>query len=44
MKEFKPKFSDINWGEDEAKNDTDLDRYFVEFPGYEKIFEGKKDI
>lgn len=42
MKEFKPKFSDINWGEDEAKNDTDLDRYFVEFPGYEKIFEGKK--
>ena len=35
-------FSDIDWGEDEAKNDELLERYFVEFPGYEKIFTGKK--
>lgn len=35
-------FSDIDWGEDEAKNDESLDRYFVEFPGYDKILAGKK--
>lgn len=42
MGTFSIKFSDINWGEDEAKNDESLDGYFVEFPGYEKILEGKK--
>lgn len=42
MKTFSIKFSDIDWGEDEAKNDDSLDKYFVEFPGYEKILEGKK--
>lgn len=35
-------FSDIDWGEDEAKNDSMLNRYFVEFPGYKKILTGKK--
>lgn len=42
MKNFNISFSDIDWGEDEAKNDESLDRYFVEFPGYEKILTGKK--
>lgn len=35
-------FADIDWGEDEAKNDDSLDRYFVEFPGYSNILKGKK--
>lgn len=35
-------FSDIDWGEDEAKNDETLDHYFVEFPGYKNILKGKK--
>ena len=35
-------FSDIEWGEDEAKNDDSLGLYFVEFPGYDKILSGKK--
>ena len=39
---FNVLFSDIEWGEDEAKNDEDLDNYFVEFPGYDKIIQGKK--
>ncbi len=42
MKKFEISFSDIDWGEDEAKNDESLERYFVEFPGYEKIIEGRK--
>lgn len=42
MKKFNISFSDIDWGEDEAKNDEFLERYFVEFPGYERIFTGKK--
>ncbi len=42
MKAFQISFSDINWGEDEAKNDESLDQYFVEFPEYEKILKGKK--
>lgn len=42
MKNFKISFSDVDWGEDEAKNDESLERYFVEFPGYEKILKGKK--
>lgn len=42
MEPFTISFSDIDWGEDEAKNDESLERYFVEFPGYEKILEGKK--
>ena len=42
MKTFTVRFSDVDWGEDEAKNDDSLDKYFVEFPGYEKILEGKK--
>lgn len=42
MKKPAISFSDIDWGEDEAKNDESLDRYFVEFPGYEKILTGKK--
>lgn len=35
-------FADIDWGEDEAKNDESLDHYFVEFPGYKNILKGKK--
>ena len=35
-------FSDIDWGEDEAKNDDSLERYFVEFPGFNEVLEGKK--
>ena len=42
VKKFQISFSDINWGEDEAKNDEFLDQYFVEFPEYEKILNGKK--
>ena len=42
MQEIKIRFSDIDWGEDEARNDEQLQRYFVEFPGYENILEGRK--
>lgn len=35
-------FSEIVWGEDEAKNDSMLEDYFVEFPGYSKILAGQK--
>ena len=42
MKQFAISFSDINWGEDEAKNDESLGQYFVEFPGYDDILKGKK--
>ena len=35
-------FSDIDWGEDEARNDESLEHYFVEFPGYNSILKGKK--
>lgn len=42
MKTFNIKFSDIEWGEDEARSDPSLENYFVEFPGYEKIWSGKK--
>lgn len=36
------RFSDIDWGEDEAKIDAALENYFVEFPGFENILKGKK--
>ncbi|WP_270834673.1 P-loop ATPase, Sll1717 family [Faecalibacterium prausnitzii] len=36
------RFSDIDWGEDEAKNDYSLERYFVEFPGFNNVLTGKK--
>jgi len=42
VKTFEIKFSDIDWGEDEAKNDELLEHYFVEFPGYNNILNGKK--
>ncbi len=42
MKTFEIQFSDINWGEDDAKNDLSLEKYFVEFPGYEDILKGGK--
>lgn len=42
MKTFSLSFSEVNWGEDEAKNDETLGSYFVEFPGYEEILKGKK--
>lgn len=42
MERFKISFSDVDWGEDEAKNDESLERYFVEFPEYEKVLDGKK--
>lgn len=42
MEAIKISFSDIDWGEDEATNDEALERYFVEFPGYEKILAGEK--
>ena len=35
-------FSDIDWCEDEAKNDYSLERYFVEFPGFNNVLTGKK--
>lgn len=37
-------FSDIDWGEDEAKNDYSLERYFVEFPGFNNVLTGKKGL
>ena len=42
MQRFDFSFSDIDWGEDEAKNDNSLAHYFVEFPGYNNILKGKK--
>lgn len=42
MKKFEIRFSDIYWGEDDAKNDLSLEKYFVEFPGYEDILTGEK--
>lgn len=36
------RFSDIDWGEDEAKNDYSLERYFVEFPGFNNVLKGRK--
>lgn len=42
MKKFEIRFSDIYWGEDDAKNDEALEKYFVEFPGYEEILKGGK--
>lgn len=42
MQKFEIHFSDINWGEDDAKNDLSLEKYFVEFPGYEEILKGGK--
>ena len=42
MQNIQIAFSDINWGEDEAKNDAALERYFFEFPGYDNILKGKK--
>lgn len=43
MKKFEMiHFSDIYWGEDDAKNDLSLEKYFVEFPGYEEILKGSK--
>ena len=32
MEKFEIRFSDIDWGEDEARNDVALAHYFVEFP------------
>lgn len=42
MRIFDISFSDIEWGEDEAKNDDSLEHYFVEFPGYSDVLTGKK--
>ena len=42
MKSFNIRFTDVDWGEDEARNDEMLDHYFVEFPGYENILKGSK--
>lgn len=42
MEKFEIRFSDIDWGEDEARNDVALAHYFVEFPGFEKILKGQK--
>lgn len=42
MNDLKVKYSDINWGEDEAKNDNFLGQYFVEFPGFNKVLKGEK--
>lgn len=35
-------FKDINWGEDEARGDLDLVRYFLKIPDFDKLLEGKK--
>lgn len=35
-------FKDINWGEDEAKGDPDLVKYFLKIPDFDKLIEGKK--
>ena len=42
MQNIQIAFSDIDWGEDEARNDESLEHYFVEFPGYNSILKGKK--
>lgn len=42
MQNIQIAFSDIDWGEDEARNDESLEHYFVEFPGYDSILKGKK--
>ena len=42
MVTFGISFSDIEWGEDEARNDNSLNHYFVEFPGFDRILAGKK--
>lgn len=42
MQTFDITFADIDWGEDDAKNDESLAHYFVEFPGYKNILKGKK--
>lgn len=34
------KFSDINWGSDEAKNDENLREYFFEFPRFNNLKNG----
>lgn len=36
------RFIDVDWGDDEAKNDDMLSSYFVEFPGFQNILSGKK--
>lgn len=35
-------FRNINWGEDEAKGDPDLVRYFLKIPDFDRLLEGKK--
>ncbi len=42
MKKLELCFSEINWGDDEAKNDERLDTYFVEFPEFDRILVGEK--
>lgn len=42
MKTLNISFSNINWGEDDAKNDDLLEQYFVEFPEFDKVLTGKK--
>lgn len=42
MSQIPLRFSDIDWGEDEAKNDYSLERYFVEFPGFNNVLKGRK--
>ena len=42
MKKYSLSFSEVVWGEDEAKNDESLREYFVEFPGYDDILLGNK--
>lgn len=39
---FEFEFKDIKWGEDEAKDDENLDNYFVEFPEFNDIISGYK--
>ena len=42
MSQIPLRFSDIDWGEDEAKNDYSLERCFVEFPGFNNVLKGRK--
>lgn len=42
MRAVSPSFRRVNWGEDEAKRDVGLRKYFVEVPGYEDLVQGKK--
>ena len=37
MQAFDITFADVDWGEDEAKNDESLAHYFVEVPGYKNM-------